>query len=236
MKLKRLRLLAGAVGAATLLTAAAAHGNLLYLPDNNALFPGSGLGTVNTVLTLGSPGNSSSEAGAVFADGTGYATSGDAFAGASQAGLPSLGALGIVSTSALRLILNAVEPAGNSITVSTLTLSFYDAVGGTLASYSLAEPVTIASTQTGIGQAGFVFGLDAAQSAAASVAIANSSTAFGNVRIGLSAALGDATGGHDTFFAANAATPIGAIPEPNTFVLMLAGMGAIGFVIRRRMR
>jgi hypothetical protein len=46
----------GAVGAANLLTAAAAHGNLLYLPDDNPLFSGSGLGKVNTVLTFGSPG------------------------------------------------------------------------------------------------------------------------------------------------------------------------------------
>ena len=29
-------------------------------------------------------------------------------------------------------------------------------------------------------------------------------------------------------------TPVGAIPEPETYALMLVGLGAIGFVARRR--
>jgi len=234
MPLKKSRLLAAALGAAAMFAASGAGANLVYLPADNTLFQGSGLGAVNTVLTLTSPGSSSSETGAVFAVGAGLDTSGDALEGSSQFGLPSLGALGVTSTSDLRLILNATEPAGNSITVSALMLSFYDGLGATLASFSLASPVTLASTMTGIGQAGFVFGLDAAQAATATTLLGASTTTFANVRVGLAATLTDATGGPDTFFAGNAAQ-VAAIPEPSTYALMLAGLACIGFTVRRRM-
>ena len=107
------------------------------------------------------------ETGSVFAVGTGFDANGDALEGTSQVGLPTLGALGITNIGNLRIILNATEPAGNSITVSSLALSFYDA-----------------------------------------------------------------TGGPDTFFVGN----VTAVPEPAIYALMLGGLGAVGFVARRRMR
>ena len=165
MQLKRMRLLATGIGAAAMLAAAGANANLLYLPADNSLFPDSGLGAVNTVLTLSSPGATTTETGSVFAVGTGFDANGDALEGASQMGLPTLGALGITNIGDLRIILNATEPSGNSITVSSLALSFYDVAGATLGTFSLAAPVTFASTLTGIGQAGFTFGFDAAQAA-----------------------------------------------------------------------
>ena len=223
-----------ALGAAAMIAASGASANLIYIPADNALFKGSGLGAVNTVLTLKSPGSSDAESGAVFADGAGFGTSGDAGTGASQVGLPTLGSLGVISTSNLRIILNADEPAANSITVGSLALSFYDAVGATLGVFSLAAPVTFPSTLNGIGQAGFVFGLDAAQAALATSFIGASATNFANERIGLSALLTDATGGPDTFFVGNAAS-VTAVAEPETYLLMLAGLAAIGFTVRRRM-
>ena len=200
MQLKRMRLLATGIGAAAMLAAAGANANLLYLPADNSLFPGSGLGAVNTVLTLSSPGATTTETGSVFAVGTGFDANGDALEGTSQVGLPTLGALGITNIGNLRIILNATEPAGNSITVSSLALSFYDVAGATLGTFSLAAPVTFASTLTGIGQAGFTFGFDAAQAAAASSLLGAD---LANVRIGLAATLSNATGGPDTFFVGN---------------------------------
>ncbi len=218
-----------AVVAGACLSAMAAHADLVYLPDENALYQGSGLGAVDTVLTLRSPGNSSTESGAVFANGTGFSTSGDAATGSSQVALPTLGSLNIADTSLLRIVLNANEPSGNSITVQNLGLTFYDAVGAASMTFGLAAPVVIASTLTGIGTAGFVFGLDAAQAAAAASFMAGSSTSFADFRVGLAATLTDATGGPDTFFIATA-----PIPEPETYALLLAGLGVVGFVARRR--
>jgi hypothetical protein len=187
------------------------------------------LGAVDTVLTLNSPGNSSTETGAVFANGTGFATSGNALTDASQVSLPTLGSLSIGDTSLLRIVLNANEPGGNSITVGNLGLTFYDAVGASSMTFGLAAPVAIASTLTGIGKSGFVFGLDAAQAAAAASFIAASGTSFADFRVGLAATLTDATGGPDSFFITAA-----PIPEPETYALLLAGLGVVGFVARRR--
>ena len=74
MQLKKMRLLATGIGAAAMRAAAAANANLLYMPADTSLFPGSGLGAVNTVLTLSSPGATTTEAGSVFAVGTGVST------------------------------------------------------------------------------------------------------------------------------------------------------------------
>ena len=115
-------MLATGSGAAAMLAAAGANANLLYLPADTSLFPGCGLGAVNTVLTLSSPGATTTETGSVFAVGTGFDANGDALEGASQMGLPTLGALGITKIGNLRIILNATEPAGNAITVSSPAL------------------------------------------------------------------------------------------------------------------
>lgn len=233
MQLKKTRLLAAGIGSAAMLVAAGAHANLVYMPLDNQLFTGSGLGAVNTVLTVSSPNSTSTETGSVFAAGTSFATSGDALTGTSQVGLPTLGALGISNVRNLRIILNATEPSGNSIIVSNLALSFYNATGATLGTFSLAAPVTFASTLTGVGQAGFTFGLDAAQGATAAALLGSN---LSNVRVGLAATLSDATGGPDTFFIGNAPGNVAAVPEPETYALMLAGLGVVGFMSRRRQR
>lgn len=237
MQINKSRLLSCAFAAAALSVSVGVRADLVYLPGEASLFQGAGLGAVNTVLTLGSSGSSSDEAGAVFADGIGFATSGDAFTGMSQVGLPTLGALGIESAMDLRIVLNATEPAGNSLTISSLRVSFYEASGTGFVAFQLASPVELASTLTGVGNAGFVFGLDAAQATAANSFFANSSTALADFRVGLSAALNDATGGPETFFVVDSAALVPSpVPEPSTWVLTLAGLGAIGFVVRQRRR
>ncbi|HWI12423.1 MAG TPA: PEP-CTERM sorting domain-containing protein [Burkholderiaceae bacterium] len=61
-----------------------------------------------------------------------------------------------------------------------------------------------------------------------------SGVSFDSIRAGLSASASDATGGNETFFIADAGGPIAAVPEPQTYALLLAGLAGIGFVARRR--
>jgi hypothetical protein len=203
-------------------------------------FDGTGLGAVNTVLTLQSPGSSTDEIGAVrrLPGDDGDIITGDALTGASQTRTLSLSSLGIDSASDLRVVFNAIEPGNdaNSITLNDLRLSIFSPDGTELFnSGSLTAPLSFADTFTGAGNSGFVFALDAAQAAAAQ-ALAFSAD-FGANLIGLYANLSDATGGPETFFVASAGggvTP--PIPEPQTYALMLAGLGVVGFVAARRRR
>jgi hypothetical protein len=68
------------------------------------------------------------------------------------------------------------------------------------------------------------------------------STPAARVLVGLSAAAGcdagapagclGATGGFETFFVAN--STVTAIPEPETYALMLAGLALVGWMAKRR--
>lgn len=211
---------------------------LLYPED----FSGTGLGSVNTILTINSPANSTFEAGSV---GYGNVVTGDAMTGASQTQTRTLGELGVSSADALRVVFNALEPgnaAANGITLSDLVLNIWSPTGALLFTSGAFAGIDFADTQTGAGNSGFVFGLDAAQAAAAAVAFG---AGFENNVVGLSAAAGcdagapatclGATGGFETFFVASTTAPVPAIPEPGTYALLLAGLGAIGWVTRRRM-
>jgi hypothetical protein len=208
-----------------------AHAMLvLQGPDD---FDGTGLGAVNTVLTLLSPGSSSDEIGAVrrLPGDDGDVITGDALTGASQTQTLSLAALGINSASDLRVVFNAVEPGNadaNGITLNDLRLSIFSPDGTELFnSGSLIAPIDFAETFTGVGNAGFVFALDAAQATAAQALAFGAN--FGDNLVGLYANLSDATGGPETFFVAS-------IPEPQTYALMLAGLGVVGFMAARRRR
>lgn len=196
-------------------------------------FDGTGLGAVNTVLTLLSPGSSSDEIGAVrrLPGEDGDIITGDALTGASQTQTLSLESLGITSASDLRVVFNAIEPGNaeaNGITLNDLRLSIFSPDGTELFnSGSLASAIDFADTFTGAGNSGFVFALDAAQAATAQALAFGAD--FGDNLIGLYANLSDATGGPETFFVA-------AIPEPQTYALMLAGLGIVGFMAARRRR
>jgi hypothetical protein len=101
--------------------------------------------------------------------------------------------------------------------------------------------VTFANTQTGAGNSGFVFALDAAQQATAAAAFG---TDFQNNVVALTATVGctegspadcqGATGGFETFFVGNAAAAA-PIPEPGTAAMMFAGLAAVAYLGRRRM-
>ena len=129
MILKRSTKLGLAVAAA-LGFASSANASLTMLAAED--FPGTGLGAVNTILTIQSPANSSIEFGMVSWNGTADVISGaTALTGASQTLTRSLSDLGITSAANLRVVFNASEPGGNAITLDSLTLTIYNANGST---------------------------------------------------------------------------------------------------------
>lgn len=218
---------------ATMFAAGNAHAALTLLgPDNST---GTGLGAVNTVLTIQSPGNSTFESGSVGLDATGTQTiSGDAKTGSSQTSVRSLSSLGLTSASDIRVVFNAAEPgnaSANGITLSNLVLNIFSPTGTTLFSSGAFTPVNFSSTTTGLGRSDFVFGLDSAQASAAQSA-AFSGSSFGANLIGLTAAASSATGGPETFFVNSGGTA--PVPEPSTYILMLSGLAMLGFVGYRR--
>jgi hypothetical protein len=215
-----------AVTAALLAGAGAANAQLVLVASED--FGGSGLGAVNTVLTITSPANSTFESGAVGIDGSGNQfMTGDTQA---QTMARTIGSLGVTSASDLRVVFNASEPAGGSITLDDLVLNIYSASGSVLFTSAAFTPVSFDSTNTGTGNSGFVFGLSATDAASAqSLAFG---TGFEGNYVGLSAAASDATGGLETFYVANSAM-VTPVPEPGTYAMLLAGLGVMGFVARR---
>lgn len=214
-----------------------AHATLVLLGPED--FQGTGLGAVNTILTLQSPGNSTFEQGSVgrVVGNPSDVISGDAKTGASQTLTRSFADLAVASASDIRVVFNALEPGNraNSITLTNLVLTIFSPAGVELFNSGDFAPVNFADTFTGAGNSGFVFALDADQAAAAQAAAFTGD--FGSNLFGLSASLSNATGGFETFFVASAGDAVMApIPEPETYALMLAGLAAVGFVAVRRRR
>jgi len=224
--------------AAGLAVSPAANASLVSLGAEN--FQGTGLGGVNTILTIESPANSSNETGSVGRSpgNLNDVVIGDAKTGASQTQTRSLSSLGVTSAATLRVVFNALEPGNtaNSILLSNLVLSIYSSNGALLFNSGAFAPVTFNDTFTGAGNSGFVFGLDAAQASAAQAAAFGAG--FGTNLVGLTATANNATGGFETFFVANGVPGGGGgpggnpIPEPAT--LALVGLGLFGVIGSRR--
>jgi len=211
---------------------------------------GTGLGTVNTVLTIQ---DTPTEQGCV-----GYTSGGDVTGnfttssqlgctagtntdvktGSSQTQTRTLSEAGVTSASNFAILFNAAEPSGGSISLDGLVANFYNATTGALlfsAVYTGTNPLTFPTTQTGTGNTGAEFHLTDAQ-ASTLQALIDANGGLTNIRVGLGASAGvpeTSEGGNETFFIfnRNAAT---VVPEPSTVVLMASGMlGLVGFVRRR---
>jgi hypothetical protein len=146
------------------------------------------------------------------------------------------------SAGGIQIGFNASETGNaNSVTVDNLILTLYSDTDGT-ALYSTsgvfcggvsgcvenANGSITLTTQSGIGNFGFIFTLDAPQ--------AGELNAAGAGNLGLAAALSGASGGLDTFFFQNTDGGGGGseIPEPMTFGFAAAGLAGVALLRRFR--
>ena len=227
MRLSKKRLLT--MGATLALASAATSANALTFIGAQE-FQGTGLGAVNTILTMQNTGTESASVG-LDAGGNEVIT-GDAKTGASQTQVRSLGELGVNSAEDLRIVFNAAEPGpegsvNNGITLDNLVLSIFDPAGAVLFTSDAFTPITFNSTFPGTGNAGFVFALSGSEITAAQSAFGGD---FGLNLVGLSASASSAAGGNETFFAV-AAPPV---PEPSTYAMMGAGLLGLAWFRRRK--
>jgi hypothetical protein len=205
-----------------------ADGLVLVSPDMTKLVP------PISALNFEHHGSRRVESGGVLWDGTSDVSFGDISAGPHQQTV-SLTDLGIGSASDLRVLLNINEANGGAkmpITVDSLKLSAYDAVGNVVFSADLINgaPVALDQLRPAQGsQSDYVFGLDP-EAAARLQAAMNANSAL---RLGLTAQLSNVDGGPERFYFAADCKPV---PEPATMVLLGTGIAGVAGAARRKRR
>ena len=246
MKLTALTIVAAA---AALALPTIASASLAY--NSAILAPAQGFGTAPRALTLQATGQATFESGAVdySASGIGFGTpiadslvhDGNGITNAAgtssmpsplaanqKYGVPTIGALGITSASQIGILFNGTEPKGNEVNVTDLTLKFYTSGGTFLGAIDGSHDFL--NSNPGNGVAGFTFVVDTGEQAYVNGLLA---TGGAGTTLALEASIQSFSGGPETFLIYNlgATAPV---PEPGTYALMLAGLGVIGFVVRRR--
>lgn len=222
------------VAAALAIAAPNGYASLVPATPGVIFDTGSGFGAVNTVLTLDNT-KSGIASGGVAWDGDADDRYGpNTKPGSVHNNAWTFAQLDITDASAIRIILNAVEPGEtdtNSITLSNLVLNIYSDAGLLLWDSGPFTSIAFPESETGVGKAGFVFMLDALQAAEAQGFIT------GTNHLGLFAEIANASGGPDTFFVLDGEPDDGGpptdIPEPGSLALLGLGILAAG-VLRRK--
>jgi len=206
----------------------------------------SGIGVVNTLLSIQSQGNATDETGRTSWNGTtSVATGLPNPAGAAQPGVNTttiatggnnqarlFSDLGLTQASDLRVFFNINEPPPQSdVILRSLIFTAYNAGGTAVFTAALPAPLMLDQVHSGIGIAGYVFSLDSAEAAQLQAVFSPT------LRLGIEASINNAQGGFDTFFATSVQT-VGpgpfSVPEPGTLALMGLGLGGLAFLRRKK--
>lgn len=193
---------------ALVLVSAVSEASLIRGPADET--SGTGLGAVNTVLTVQTTGGATTESGCVAYDGTGDVVGPSACpagiaGGDEQASSQtrSLSEVGLSSAYNFRLVFNYNEtqsgPLVDNIVIDDLQATIYNTDGSVCFTSGAFSPDAYREPFSGTGNAGFVYRLDAEQAAQAEPCFADPAN-----RIGLAASLSGADSGNETFYIADA--------------------------------
>jgi len=249
MKLRAISIAAGAVASIAFAIPQSASASLVF--DAGIQAPAQGFGNAPRDLTLQATGQADSfESGAVGVGGGGI-TFGAPIADASvhdangvqtqsgvddlpnpladdqKYGIPTIGSLGISDASQIGVLFNATEPGGDSVNVIDVTLKFYSSAGTLLGAIDGSQ--NFLNSNPGNGVAGFTFVVSADERAYVNGLLSSGGS---GTRLALESTITDFSGGPESYLIYNLG--VAPIPEPETYALMLAGLGAVGFMAKRR--